>query len=136
MIYLDKIRDALGEMTDAELGALQTIAWAAPAAGLALELLAFVVRACHWEVRRRDGHDVRFIGPHEMIAPGDIGVSLTTLAALVVGFGDNSPAVRTLLRAIADALHHEAPPTTRDTMPGKMHGPGSRSTRPWRGVRH
>jgi hypothetical protein len=90
-------------MTDEELSALQTVAKTAPA-GLALGLLAFVAHACHWEIHRRNGHDLRFLDPHEMIVADDIGVSLTTLAALVVGVGDSSSRVRALLRAIGHDL--------------------------------
>src|SRR4051794_6320824 len=96
---LARIRAALAAMTDAELNALRRVAVSAPA-GLALGVLAFVASTCDWEIHRRSGQDSRLDGPHEMIHPDDLGISLTTLAALVVGFADCSPRVRGLLRAI------------------------------------
>ncbi len=106
------IRNALAEVTDAELRGLLTAARGAAShktAQFAPSLLTYIAHTCDWEQQRRRGKECSLQRPCDGIGDDECAFALTMLAAITLNFGAN-PKVRVLLAAIGDGLC--APPST------------------------
>ena len=104
MTDLRAIEEALAGLTDIELRALIVASEEVPQ--IAPGMLAWMQRACDWELNRRVGRDYDLQPPQAAIDPSEDDVSIKAVYAMRESFatGDMAPAALTFFDALISLL--------------------------------